>query len=234
MPLSTFPAPYRAVVIGASGAIGHAFVAELQNDPNCVAVTALHRQSEPPLDLMDEASIANAATHLAARGEPVHLIIHAAGRLHRDTLQPEKKLGDLNQANLLESLRINTIGPALVLRYFAPLLDRNHGRLVFLSAKVGSISDNHLGGWYSYRASKAALNMLVKTAAIELQRLKPHVCVVALHPGTVTSALSAPFGGATKGRPAAQAAIEMLQVIDRLQPTDSGSFLSYDGEKLPW
>ena len=234
MPLTVFPTPFRAVVIGASGAIGNAFVEALRSDPGCTEVIALHRHSTPAIDLLDEASIANAAAQIAASGNPVQLIIHAAGRLHRDTLQPEKKLGDINQANLLESFSVNAIGPALVLRYFAPLLDRNVGRLVFLSAKVGSIGDNHLGGWYSYRAAKAALNMLVKTASIELQRSKPQQCVVALHPGTVTSALSAPFGGAVKGRPAAQAAAEMLQVIDRLTPADSGQFISFEGEKLPW
>jgi NAD(P)-dependent dehydrogenase (short-subunit alcohol dehydrogenase family) len=108
------------------------------------------------------------------------------------------------------------------------------GLLVMLSAKVGSIGDNRLGGWYSYRASKAALNMLVRTAAIELARTRPELVVVAQHPGTVQSALSRPFGGAQAGRPPAQAAGEMLAVLDRLSPADSGQFLSWNGERLPW
>lgn len=103
-----------------------------------------------------------------------------------------------------------------------------------LSAKVGSIGDNRLGGWYSYRASKAALNMLLKTAAIEVARTHPQAVLAALHPGTVDSALSAPFRGAQIGRGPAAAAQDLLAVLDRLQPQDSGGFWAYDGQRLPW
>lgn len=106
--------------------------------------------------------------------------------------------------------------------------------MIFLSAKVGSIGDNRLGGWYGYRASKAALNMLVKTASIELKRTMPRAIVIALHPGTVNSKLSKPFCGETKGRPAGLACREMLQTIDALKPEQSGQFLSYRAEQLPW
>ena len=106
--------------------------------------------------------------------------------------------------------------------------------LAVLSAKVGSIEDKRLGGWYSYRASKAALNMLLKTAAIELQRSRPQAVLVALHPGTVSSALSQPFRGDQIGRPAVQAAAELLAVIDGLKPADTGRFIAYDGAPLPW
>jgi NAD(P)-dependent dehydrogenase (short-subunit alcohol dehydrogenase family) len=129
---------------------------------------------------------------------------------------------------------VNTFGPAIVLRHFSKLLDKQRGVLALLSAKVGSIEDNRLGGWYSYRASKAALNMLIKTAAIELKRSQPNSVIVALHPGTVNSDLSQPFRGAEIGRPATQAASEMLQVLDSLRLDDSASFVAYSGERLPW
>ncbi len=165
---------------------------------------------------------------------PFQLIINAAGLLHGPELMPEKKLGDLQLAQLQAVFAVNTFGPALLLRHFAPLLDRHCGRMAMLSAKVGSIGDNRMGGWYSYRASKAALNMLIKTAAIELRRSHPGAVLLALHPGTVNSALSAPFRGAELGRPAGMAATELLQVIDGLGPADSGGFFSYSGEALPW
>jgi NAD(P)-dependent dehydrogenase (short-subunit alcohol dehydrogenase family) len=122
----------------------------------------------------------------------------------------------------------------MVLRHFAPLLDRERAIMAMLSAKVGSIGDNRLGGWYSYRASKAALNMLVKTAAIEMARSQAESVLVALHPGTVNSALSRPFRGESIGRPAHDAAADMLRVLDTLTPSDSGSFKSYNGADLPW
>ncbi len=233
MALDSFPAGYRALVIGASGAIGAAFVQQLGADAGCGAVHGLHRQSSPAIDFADEASIASAAAAVAALG-PFHLILNAAGVLHSAGTLPEKKLGDLHYAQLLATFQANTFGPALVLRHFSPLLDAQRGVLVMLSAKVGSIGDNRLGGWYSYRASKAALNMLVKTAAIELKRSKPAAVLVALHPGTVASKLSRPFKGDQIGRPASRAAAEMLAVINRLTPDDSGSFVSHDGQALPW
>jgi NAD(P)-dependent dehydrogenase (short-subunit alcohol dehydrogenase family) len=230
---SSFPAGYRAVVIGASGAIGAALVARLLADPTCGQVLGLHRRSEPAIDFNSDGSVAEAAAAVAGRG-PFHLVINAAGLLHTAQFMPEKKLTDLNEAQLLATLRANTVGPALVLRHFTPLLDAQRGVLAMLSAKVGSIEDNRLGGWYSYRASKAALNMLIKTAAIELQRKQPQAVLVALHPGTVRSALSQPFRGDQIGRPAEQAAAELLAVIDGLTPADTGRFIAYDGAALPW
>ena len=147
---------------------------------------------------------------------------------------PEKKLSDLNYAQLMDTFRINTFGPAMVLRHFTPLLDPERSAMALISAKVGSIEDNRLGGWYSYRASKAALNMLIKTAAIEVKRSKPQAVLVSLHPGTVNSKLSQPFRGAEIGRPAADAAQDMLRVINQLKPADTGSFYAYDGKPLPW
>lgn len=233
MQCQSFPEQFRACVIGASGAIGAAFVSALQHNPRCAEVVALHRHSDPAIDLTDEASIQSAAEQIKAQG-PFHLIIHAAGILHQQEFMPEKKLGDLNMAQMQATFMVNTFGPAIVLRHFSKLLDKQRGVFALLSAKVGSIEDNHLGGWYSYRASKAALNMMIKTAAIEIKRTQPNAIVFALHPGTVNSALSQPFRGAEIGRPAEQAAQEMLEVIDRLQADDHASFLSYKGERLPW
>ncbi|MFC0350932.1 SDR family NAD(P)-dependent oxidoreductase [Undibacterium danionis] len=233
MQCHSFPEQFRACVIGACGAIGAAFVSALQHNPRCADVVALHRNSVPPIDLTDEVSIQSAAEQIKAQG-PFHLIIHAAGILHQQEFMPEKKLADLNMAQMQATFMVNTFGPAIVLRHFSKLLDKQRGVFALLSAKVGSIEDNRLGGWYSYRASKAALNMMIKTAAIEIKRTQPNAIVFALHPGTVNSALSQPFRGAEIGRPAEQAAQEMLEVIDRLQADDHGSFLSYKGERLPW
>jgi NAD(P)-dependent dehydrogenase (short-subunit alcohol dehydrogenase family) len=233
MQLHSFPENFRVCVIGASGAIGAAFVEALQNDSRCAQVIALHRNSVPAIDLSDEASIETAAAEIKSKG-PFHLIIHAAGILHQADFMPEKKLGDLNMAQMQSTFMVNTFGPAIVLRHFYKLLDKQRGVFALLSAKVGSIEDNRLGGWYSYRASKAALNMMIKTAAIEIKRTQPNSVVIAMHPGTVTSALSQPFRGAEIGRPASLAASEMLRVLDDLQADDTASFVSYNGEHLPW
>ncbi|MDH1867138.1 SDR family NAD(P)-dependent oxidoreductase [Pseudomonas chengduensis] len=223
---------YKALVIGASGTIGQAFCKLLRTDPNCASVRELSRSSSPSLDLEAPASIAEAAAALADEG-PYQLILHCAGLLHRDGIAPEKSLAAIEADALQAVFQVNALGPALVLRHFLPLLDKQ-GAMAMLSAKVGSIGDNRLGGWYAYRASKAALNMLIKTAAIELARSKPKARLLSLHPGTVISPLSQPFRGATAARPAEQAAAEMLRVIDALGPEHSGSFHAYDGQPLPW
>ncbi|WP_207850015.1 MULTISPECIES: SDR family oxidoreductase [unclassified Pseudomonas] len=223
---------YRALVIGASGALGTAFCEWLKQDPRCAGVRELGRNTVPELDLERPETIANAATELAAEA-PYQLIIHAAGLLHRDRIKPEKSYSAIEAEALQAVFQVNTLGPALVLRHFLPLLDPQ-GAMAMLSAKVGSIGDNRLGGWYAYRASKAALNMLIKTAAIELARTRPHSRLLSLHPGTVVSALSQPFRGATSARPADVAADQLLSLIDQLTPADSGQFFAYDGERLPW
>ncbi len=231
--MNALPNAYRALVIGASGAIGAAFVQALRDDPRCALCVALHRRSSPlAIDFARPDSIAETAAALADQG-PFQLIINAAGLLHGEGFMPEKRLADLDPAQMLATFSANTVGPAMLLRHFTPLLDgRQRSLMVMLSAKVGSIGDNRLGGWYSYRASKAALNMLVKTAAIELRRSKPGALILALHPGTVSSALSAPFRGAEIGRPAALAVTQMLAALEGAE--DSGAFLSYDGSTLPW
>ena len=232
MTLTSLGSNYKALVIGASGTLGQAFCQLLRADANCAGVRELNRGSAPALDLEVPASIADAAAALAEEG-PYQLILHAAGLLHRDGIAPEKSLAAIEADALQAVFQINALGPALVLRHFLPLLDKQ-GAMAMLSAKVGSIGDNRLGGWYAYRASKAALNMLIKTAAIELARSKPKARLLSLHPGTVISPLSQPFRGAAAARPAELAAAQMLQVIDRLGPEQSGSFHAYDGQPLPW
>ena len=221
------------MVTGASGTLGAAFVDALRASTRCASVQGLHRNSSPRLDFGDENSVAEAARQLAA-GPRLHLIINAAGVLHTQDFMPEKRLADLSMAQMQATFEANTFGPALLLRHFVPLMDSERAILAMLSAKVGSIGDNRLGGWYSYRASKAALNMMVKTAAIEVARNRKGNVLVALHPGTVNSPLSRPFRGETIGRPAHDAATDMLRVLDALTPEQSGSFRSYNAEQLPW
>lgn len=223
---------YRALVIGASGALGAAFCELLNEDPRCSVVRELGRNSAPGLDLEKPDSIASAAAELAEEA-PYQLILHAAGLLHREDIKPEKSYTSIEADALQAIFQVNTLGPALVLRHFLPLLDPR-GAMAVLSAKVGSIGDNRLGGWYAYRASKAALNMLIKTAGIELARTRPQTRLLSLHPGTVISGLSQPFNGASAARPASLAARELLSLIDRLAPADSGNFFAYNGERLPW
>jgi len=220
-------------VIGSSGAIGAAFCKLLEAHSDCGEVIGIHRQSTPSINYDDLASIAESANDLASQGS-FQLIINTIGVLHGEHFGPEKRLEDLNPDSLSTLININTIGPALTIKSFSKLLDSQRSVMVTLSAKVGSIEDNRLGGWYSYRASKAALNMIIKTAAIELARTKPNSAIIAMHPGTVQSRLSKPFGGETKGRPAHEAASDMLNILLNLEASDSGSFLSYSGEKLPW
>lgn len=233
MTMDSLPEGFHALVIGSSGAIGAAFVDLLGNSPRCASVRGLHRQSMPPLDFADEASIAQAARGLED-GPRYHLVINAAGVLHGPEFTPEKRLADLNYPQMLATFQANAFGPALLMRHFTPLLANERAIMAMLSAKVGSIGDNRLGGWYSYRASKAALNMMVRTAAIELVRNRKEAVLVALHPGTVASPLSRPFRGDSIGRPARDAAADMLRVLDALTPADSGTFKAYDGSTLPW
>ncbi len=231
--MSSLPTGYRAVVVGASGGIGSAFVDALRADPRCAAVDALHRRSTPKIDFDDEDSIAHAATSLASDG-PIHLLINAVGVLHSDAFMPDKRLAELDYAKLAAVFRVNAFGPAVLLRHVAPLLDRDRSLVMMLSAKVGSIGDDRLGGWTAYRSSKTALNMIVKNAAIEIARARPGAVVVAMHPGTVDTALSRPFGGERIGRPPSVASAEMLAVLDARTPADSGGFFAYDGARLPW
>jgi NAD(P)-dependent dehydrogenase (short-subunit alcohol dehydrogenase family) len=231
--LRLLPNPFSALIIGSSGTIGGAFLELLENNPLCSSVVGIHRHSEHSINYQHPGSIETCAAALSQEA-PFQLIINTIGVLHSSDWMPEKKLDDLNAEQLMELMKINAIGPALTIRHFSKLLDPKNSIMVTLSAKVGSIEDNRLGGWYSYRASKAALNMLIKTASIEWARTKPNTALISMHPGTVNSGLSKPFRGEQIGRPAHDAAADMFRVIESLKKEDSGSFISYSGERLPW
>jgi len=217
------------VVIGAGGGIGTALADRLEQGGQ--PVLRLGRRFEPRLDLLDEASI-QAAAHAAGLG--LRLVIDATGFLHDDRFQPERSLRQIDPAHLAHSFAINATGPALLMKHFLPLLART-GPAVFatLSARVGSITDNKLGGWYAYRAAKAALNQLVRTAAIELARTRPEAVCVAMHPGTVHTPLSGPFAksGLDTQTPD-QAAARLLAAIEALTPDRSGLLLDYHGAPI--
>lgn len=234
----------RAAVFGASGGIGAEFVRQLAARDAVSEVFALSRRPGAgegkvrclPFDLTDEATIAAAAEVM---GGPIDLCIVATGILTLpDGNGPEKSLSKIDPASMAQVFALNTIGPALIAKHVLPLLPRDR-RAVFaaLSARVGSIGDNRLGGWHSYRASKAALNMLVKNFAIELAGRKPQAIAVSLHPGTVDTALSAPF---QKGVPAEklftpqQSAAHLLAIIDGLSLSDSGRTLAWDGATIEY
>lgn len=224
---------FRALVVGGFGGIGAAFVDHLSALPACAEVMALGRSSSPPIDFDREETIASAALAMADRA-PFDLIVVATGLLHGDGFMPEKKLSQLNYEQMEACFRINAMGPALVVSHFSGLLASERAVMAVLSAKVGSIEDNRLGGWYSYRASKAALNMLLKTAAIEIKRTRPGAALVALHPGTVNTPLSRPFRGAEIGRSPADAVQDLMRVILSVEPHQSGTFIAYDGQSIPW
>lgn len=228
-----------AVVLG-TGGIGQALADGLRDSGRFAEVLAFGRQTAPALDVTDEVSVAAVAAEVKTRldetGRRLTQLWVATGFLHGAAGQPERSWAQLDPAYLQQVLAVNTVGPALVIKHFFPLLPRSGPcAAAFLSAKVGSIGDNALGGWYGYRASKAALNQLVKTAAIELARRNREALCVALHPGTVATALSAPF--AKQGlqvRPPAEAAARLRAVVDGLGPAYSGGFFSHDGQPLPW
>ncbi len=230
--------PGVALVLGAGGGLGAALVDHLRLGPG--PVLGLGRHTAPAIDYADEASLAQAAQWTAAQcasaGLPLRLLVVATGFLHGNAGQPERSWTQLDADYLQQVFLVNTIGPALVMKHFLPLLP-TQGRAVaaFVSAKVGSIGDNALGGWYGYRASKAALNQLVKTASIELRRRNRNAICVALHPGTVDTALSQPFAKTgLQVRSPSQAATEVLDALAGLMPAQSGSLVDYKGQTLPW
>jgi NAD(P)-dependent dehydrogenase (short-subunit alcohol dehydrogenase family) len=243
--LASFPSPFAAVVIGASGGLGRAFVEHLALDPAVSTVLALSRQagawatpkvSVGQIDLLSEESIAAAAER--CRSTTPRLLIMTTGVLHEGMrLKPEKALADLDAAALEHVLSVNAIGPALVLKHFVPLLPRTGKSVIAaLSARVGSISDNRLGGWYAYRASKAALNQVLRTASIEVARRWREAVIVGLHPGTVATGLSEPFRGNVRPErlfTAEYSAGRLLAVIDGLGAGDSGGCFAWDGTAVP-
>lgn len=254
--LQSFPAAARALVVGAGGGLGGAFAAVLARHPRVASLHLAARDPDAALarvqapvpggaavaasrcDLLDEASIAQAVA-AAAAGGPLHLVIVATGVLHEPGgLRPEKSWRALDPAAMARAFAVNATGPALVAKHALGHLGRD-GKATFaaLSARVGSIEDNRLGGWHAYRASKAALHMLVRNFAIELRQRNPAAVCVALHPGTVDTALSKPFqSGVDPARlfTPRRSALALLGVLDRLGPADSGRAWAWDGQPIPF
>ena len=234
----------KVVITGGSGGIGSAFVHGLAGRPNVETVTATYHRHRPAaehpkviwqqLDLSDEAAFRG----WAAQIDEIDWLINAAGILHTSTQGPEKTVRHIDPEFFLHSMTVNTVPTLLLAKHLHARF--RHGRpAVFaaVSAKVGSIEDNRLGGWFSYRASKAALNMCLKTLAIEWRRTLPNVSVAALHPGTTDTALSKPFQHNVPREQLfapAQSVDYMLTVLDGLEPGESGQFLAFDGERLSW
>lgn len=225
-----------AVVIGATGGVGGALAAALIGHDAYDRVICLSRGSTPSVDFEKPDSLAKAADWLLRQSGEIRLVIDATGFLHDSDFSPERSLRDLDPAHLHKAFAVNAIGPALLMKHILPLLPRK-GRTVFvtLSARVGSIADNRLGGWHAYRASKSALNQLMRGAAIELARTRREAICVALHPGTVDTALSAPFSKSGLAvRPASEAAADILRVIAELTAAQTGGFFDHEGKPIPF
>jgi len=256
IPLTRFPDAGNALIQGASRGIGLGFVRALLGnsrvanvvatcrDPAAAKALQQLREQHPKklsivaLDVADETSIARAAEAVAGQLDSLALLVNTAGVLHEGEMAPEKKLEDVSLAHLEQSFRVNAFGPLLMARYFAPLL-RHRERAVFasLSARVGSIGDNRLGGWYAYRGAKAAQNMFTRNLALEFRRRLKNLIVVALHPGTTDTGLSRPFQANVTPEKLFQvdyAVACLLNVIDGLEPDHSGGFYAYDGSEIPW
>ena len=232
-----------ALIFGANSAIAQALAPRLANAYRLLTVS---RSPEPRPALSQahyacdytESDLAQLSAQVAEQWGSVSLVFCALGLLHSETVTPEKKLADLSAPQLEDYFRVNSVIPALILKTCVPLMPKSEAsKAVFLSAKIAGIGDNRLGGWYGYRASKAALNMLIKTASLELGRSLRRLCLVALHPGTTDSPLSAPF---TASLPPERlfspdtTADRLWQVIESLGPEDTGRFLHWDGSDLPW
>ncbi|MCZ4273173.1 SDR family NAD(P)-dependent oxidoreductase [Maritalea porphyrae] len=224
---------FNALVIGATGGIGGAFLEQLEAHGNCQYVARLDRANFEGFDLRTESSIIETSNHFQNEGALFDLIIDATGALEIDGKRPERAFAEIDPANMAAHFAINAIGTALIIKHFAPLM-RPGERSVFatLGARVGSIEDNKLGGWVSYRAAKAAKNQIVRTASIEIQRKqKQHICV-ALHPGTVATRLSENYNTPSEKFTPLIAAKKLLSVIDGLVPNDSGYQFAYDGSRV--
>ncbi len=219
----------RALVIGASGGIGRALADVLAS--RGITVTRLSRSADG-IDLRDPRSIERV---LAGFEAPFHLILLATGVLAPPGKAPEKSLATLDACTLREVMDVNVIGPALILRHAPRLMPRKERSVLgVLSARVGSIGDNHLGGWHAYRASKAALNQIVRGAAIELGRSHREAVVAALHPGTVATPFTAAYSPPYEKLAPPEAARRLLAVLDRLTPAQTGRFWDHEGREVPW
>lgn len=254
---SSFPHGIHAVIQGASRGIGFGFVEQLLDCENIDTVYATCREPERAetlqslrenhpqrlklvrLDITQEDTIRQAANFIGTHTDRLHLLINVAGSLHDGAdLWPEKRLADIRPENLTKSFQVNAFGPVLAAKHFQALLNhKDRAVLANLSARIGSIGDNRLGGWYAYRASKAAQNMFTRTMALEFKRNRSATVCVALHPGTTDTDLSSPFQGKVPEEQlftVAYAVRRLLQVIDGLRPDDTGQFFAFDGERIEW
>lgn len=255
-PLRDLDVPLNAVLAGASSGIGLAMLSRLLAHPGTGRVLAVSRRAEasPVLaalarlhgdrlrclsaDLADPDAAGRIAAAASGHLGEVHLVLSSVGVLHGDGLRPEKSISQLGAASLSTAFAVNAMGPILLARALLPLLPRQRSAvLAALSARVGSIGDNALGGWYAYRASKAALNQLWRTLAVECLRTHPRAACVLLHPGTVDTPLSAPFSARVPAErlfTPEQAADQLLGILAGLGPEDSGRFIAWDGRDIPW
>jgi NAD(P)-dependent dehydrogenase (short-subunit alcohol dehydrogenase family) len=248
--------PAIALILGATQGIGLGFVNHLLQQPNISKVFATYRTPDAAsellalgtahpdrlicsaLDITDEAQIAELISTIQTTTPTLNWVINCIGVLHEGTLQPEKSLAQINPERLMRYFQVNSIGAILLAKHLMPLL-KHPERSVFatISAKVGSIGDNSLGGWYGYRASKAALNMFMKTAAIEYGRKSPNTIIALLHPGTTNTRLSEPFQRNVppeKLFSTERTVAQLWTVLKQLEPANSGQFFAWDGSVLPW
>ena len=256
VPVHGLNVPAQVLVTGASSGIGLAMVDAVLDNPAVARVCAVSRRAADsealaalqarhggrlqPIaaDLTTDAGLDAIVAGIRAGGDALHLVVNCAGVLHGDGLRPEKSLATLDRHALEQSFALNAFAPVLLVRALLPLLGPGAPRVVAsLSARVGSIGDNRLGGWYAYRAAKAAQNQLLRTLSIEWQRSHPHATCVLLHPGTVDTPLSQPFQARVAADalfPPARAARQLLDLIATLTPADSGRFIAWDGSTIPW
>ena len=242
-----------ALVVGGGQGIGLGFVRKLLADDEVERVYATYRRLESAtelqeiadsrlccmqMDITDESQIAAVIQQIQTQTSALHYVINSVGVLHEGEMQPEKSLRQINSEQLLRYFQVNSIGAMLLFKQVQPLIKhQERSILATISAKVGSISDNNIGGWYGYRASKAALNMFIRTTAIEYKRTCPQAILVALHPGTTDTRLSLPFQRNVppeKLFSVDRTVAQLLTVINGLTPSDSGEFFSWDGSRLPW
>ncbi|NEQ50281.1 MAG: SDR family NAD(P)-dependent oxidoreductase [Leptolyngbya sp. SIO3F4] len=245
----------HALVIGGNRGIGLGFVHQLLNDARFSQVFATYRTESTAsellqlarknkklhciaIDVTDESQIESGLAQVRALTPQLHFAINCVGFLHDGLITPEKALRQLNSDNLVRYFQVNSIGAALLAKHLLPLLNHKQPNIfATISAKIGSIEDNHLGGWYGYRASKAALNMFLKTAAIEYSRRSKQTAIVMLHPGTTDTRLSEPFQRGVppeKLFPVSKTVGLLMEVLGQVTLKDNGSFFSWDGKRLPW
>lgn len=256
MPIFESPIPLQILIVGGSSGIGLEFVnhflqysnlnhlyATFHNQDSAHDLIALSQKypqklSFIPMDITQEKSIESGIQEVAQKTNKLHLVIYCVGILHDGDMQPEKSLKQISEHQLLTYFQVNSIGAVLIAKHILPLMKHPENSVfASISAKVGSIEDNFLGGWYGYRASKAALNMFIKTTSIEYSRRSSKTVVVALHPGTTDTKLSKPF---QKNVPAGKlfspekTVNQLVKIMNNLKIEDSGKFFSWDGTKLPW